>query len=189
VAPEAPDPAPASAPASTRRLGSLLLAGLLLAGGLWAAVGSDLPAAPIAIGQPAPEFRLPALAEGDEVSLEGLRGQVVLLNFWATWCKPCEDEMPAMERLHQALAPEGLALVAISVDDGREKVAAFRDRLGLTFPILLDPSKRVARDYQSLRFPETYLIDREGTLVARYIGPREWDAPEYQDRIRRLLQE
>ena len=169
------------------RLIFLLLAGLLLAGGLWAVVGSDLPAAPIAIGQRAPEFRLPALVEGEEVSLEGLRGQVVLLNFWATWCKPCEDEMPAMERLYQALEPDGFELLAVSVDEEADAVALFQQRLGLSFPVLLDPERRVADAYQSYKFPESWLIDADGVLVARFVGPRDWDSPAYVDRVRSLL--
>ena len=95
--------------------------------------------------------------------------------------------MPAMERLYRALAPEGLELLAISVDESPEAVAEFRARLGLTFPILMDPRKSVATTYQTYRFPETLLVGRDGVVVERYIGPKEWDAPAYVDRIRRLL--
>jgi peroxiredoxin len=145
------------------------------------------PSRPLEAGVSAPAFRLPSLG-GDEVSLDGLRGRAVLLNFWATWCKPCEDEMPAMERLHRRLGADGLALVAVSVDTSPQDVEAFRERLGLSFPILLDPQRRVADAYQAFRFPETWLIDREGVLVARFIGPKDWDEPAYVDRIRSLLE-
>lgn len=160
---------------------------LLALGVLWLLAEGSRPVAPISPGTAAPGFELGRVGDGPPVSLESLRGQVVLLNFWATWCKPCEDEMPAMQRLYEALRDEPFELVAVSVDDGEEEVRRFRDRLGLEFPILHDPDKRVSGRYQSHRFPETYLIDRDGTLVARYIGPREWDAPEYRERIRRLL--
>jgi len=143
---------------------------------------------PIEPGLPAPAFSLPVLGGDASLSLGSLRGKVVLLNFWATWCKPCEDEMPAMETLYQTLVSQDFALIAVSVDDDRGTVEEFTARMGLTFPILLDPEKRVADAYQSYRFPESYLIDREGVLVARYIGPRDWDAPAYVDRIRRLLE-
>lgn len=142
---------------------------------------------PIRAGQPAPVFELPLL-DGGTVSLASLRGRVVLLNFWATWCKPCEDEMPAMQRLHAALAGTGFELVAVSVDASRDDVAKFRDRLTLTFPIALDPGKRVSEAYQSYRFPESYLIDREGRILSRYIGPRDWDADLYVERIRRAIE-
>jgi peroxiredoxin len=161
---------------------ALLLAGLAA----WLLLRDARPAPPLLPGAGAPPFTLPAL-EGGEVSLERLRGRVVLLNFWATWCKPCEDEMPAMQRLHRSLSGRPFELLAISVDAGRDEVAAFRERLGLDFPILLDPRKRVADSYQSFRFPESWLVDAEGRLVERYVGPREWDAPEYRERIVRLL--
>jgi peroxiredoxin len=166
-----------------------LLIGFVLGGGiLWALLTGDATRDPIAPGRPAPSFALPVLGEERSLSLESLRGRVVLLNFWATWCKPCEDEMPAMENLYQELRDRDFELVAISVDDDRRTVEEFTSRMGLNFPVLLDPEKRVSDAYQSYRFPESYLIDREGVLVARYIGPRQWDAPPYVDRIRRLLE-
>lgn len=142
----------------------------------------------LAPGESAPGFELPRLEDGSAMSLADQRGKVVLLNFWATWCKPCEDEMPAMQRLYEGLREEGFELLAISVDDGRAEVEAFQERLGLGFPILLDPEKRVAGRYQSFRFPESWLVDREGELVARFVGPREWDDPMYVARIRALLE-
>lgn len=148
---------------------------------------SEPPADPIRPGQKAPRFDLPLLDGSGNVSLDGLRGRVVLLNFWATWCAPCEAEMPAMQRLHEALANTEFTLVAVSVDAGRAEVEAFQKRLGLGFPIALDPDKRVANAYQSHRFPESYLIDRDGRILSRYIGPRDWDAPVYVERIRRVV--
>ena len=138
-------------------------------------------------GSVAPEFALRQSGTDREVRLSSLHGRVVLLNFWATWCKPCEDEMPAMQRLYTALGPEGLELLAVSVDDSPEVVEEFRKRLALTFPLLLDPDKRVAAIYQTFRFPETLLIDRDGVVLERYVGPKEWDASLYQARLRRLL--
>jgi peroxiredoxin len=150
--------------------------------------GSERQSAPVGEGHAAPDFRLPAL-DGAEQSLSGLRGRVVLLNFWATWCKPCEDEMPAMQRLYGALAGTGFELLAISVDTGDDEVRAFRDRLALRFPILRDPEKQAASAYQTFRFPESWLIGPDGVVVARYVGPREWDAPAYVGRIRKLMAE
>jgi peroxiredoxin len=168
------------------RAGAILLVLLLVAGALWVAFGAERPAPPVGEGQPAPGFTLPVLDDG-ELSLASLRGRVVLLNFWATWCKPCEDEMPAMQRLHDGLAGADFELLAVSVDEGDGKVREFRDRLGLRFPILLDPAKRAAGAYQTFRFPESWLIGRDGVVVARYVGPREWDDPVYVERIRRLI--
>jgi len=162
---------------------TLLVAAIVFAA-LWA---TGPPPEPIRPGQPAPAFTLPLLADGRPAALSDLRGRIVLLNFWATWCKPCEDEMPAMERLYKELAGPGFEMLAVSVDAGRDEVEAFQKRLGVTFPILLDPAKRVSEAYQTYRFPETFLIDREGRILARYIGPRDWDAAVYRDRIRRLV--
>ena len=163
------------------------MAALLAAGAAWA-VWSAEPVPPLLeAGSRAPQFSLPRLGEGAPVDLAALRGRVVLVNFWATWCKPCEDEMPAMESLYRALGRDGFELLAVSVDAGDAEVEAFRDRLGLSFPILRDPDKRVATRYQSLRFPESFLIGPDGVVAARFIGPREWDAPEYETRIRALF--
>ena len=146
--------------------------------------GSTPP--PLGRGSAAPAFDLLGL-EGESLSLSQVTGKVVLINFWATWCKPCEDEMPAMETLYRELRGAGFELVAISVDDDRATVAAFRDRLGLSFPILLDPEQDAAAAYQTFRFPESFLIGRDGIVVERYIGPKEWASPAYVTRVRRLL--
>jgi len=170
----------------SNRLGTLALVLVLVAGALWVVFGSERPAGPVGEGHPAPDFTLPQL-DGDAVSLSSLRGRVVLVNFWASWCKPCEDEMPAMERLHAKLAGSDFELLAVSVDEGDDEVRAFRDRLGLHFPILRDANKSVADSYQTYRFPESWLIDRNGIVVARYIGPRDWDGTVYLERIRKLI--
>lgn len=148
---------------------------------------SEPPADPIRAGQAAPAFELPLLSGDASISLASLRGRVVLLNFWATWCAPCEAEMPAMQRLHTALAGPEFELLAVSVDAGRDEVVQFQQRLALTFPIALDPEKRVSNLYQSYRYPESYLIDRDGRILSRYIGPRDWDSPAYVERIRRVI--
>jgi peroxiredoxin len=160
---------------------------LVAAGAAWALWSAEPVPPPLEAGSPAPEFSLPRLGGGEPVSLRELRGRVVLVNFWATWCKPCEDEMPAMESLYRALQGDDFELLAVSVDAGDEEVEAFRQRLALGFPILRDPDRRVATRYQSLRFPESFLIGPDGVVAARFIGPREWDAPEYEARIRELL--
>jgi cytochrome c biogenesis protein CcmG/thiol:disulfide interchange protein DsbE len=174
-------------------LGAWVLGGcvLLVAAGL-VLIGEDLPKR-LVRGDAAPGFILPLVAgtgpagSGDWVDLEALRGRVVLLNFWATWCEPCEDEMPSMQRLYDRLAPRGFELVAVSVDEDPAAVEAFRERLGLRFPIALDPESEIAKRYQTMGFPESLLIGPEGDVIERYVGPRDWDAPMYSERIARLL--
>ena len=170
------------------RTGSWVL-GAVVAAAVGAALwtGSSVPD-PVGRGSAAPAFALARIPGPGELSLAELRGQVVLLNFWATWCEPCEREMPAMQRLHEKLGPEGLRLVAVSVDDTSDVVDQFRTRFGISFELLWDPEKRVSDDYQAFKYPETLLIGRDGIVVERYIGPREWDSPLYEARLRRLLQ-
>jgi len=153
---------------------------------------SDVGAPPVVRGASAPEFELSRLSdtEGEpasKIALSSLAGRVVLVNFWATWCEPCEREMPAMERLYQALAGEQFELIAVAIDDKEAQVQAFQDRYQLSFPIVLDPSQSVYGAYQTMGVPESLLIDREGRIVERYVGPREWDAVEYVERIRELI--
>ena len=166
-----------------------MIAAFVVGAALFSVLFSPDAPPPIIRGAPAPPFELERLDTGESISMEGLRDRVVLINFWATWCKPCEDEMPAMERLYQALHPEGFELLAISVDDASEPVRAFRDRLALSFPVLMDSDQEVAKRYQAYRFPESLLIDRDGMVIERYIGPREWDSDAYVNRIQRLLRE
>ena len=147
----------------------------------------DVAHDPLVRGQPAPDFEAPRLDGREPVGIADHRGEVVLINFWATWCKPCEDEMPAMQRLNPALRPDGFELLAVSVDKDAPVVAAFRDRMALSFPILLDPDEAVSRLYQTAGYPESLLVDREGIVIERYVGPREWDREAYVARIRALL--
>lgn len=125
----------------------------------------------------APDFAAPDL-RGQAVSLSSLRGKVVVVNVWTTWCPPCRQEMPSMERLAAHFRGRDFQLLAVSQDEGdREKVEAFARELGLTFPVLLDPQRQVGERFGVWGYPETFVIDRNGYVVERVIGPREWDSP------------
>lgn len=147
---------------------------------------------PVEVGTRAPEVRARDL-EGRPVALSELRGEVVLLNVWATWCGPCRDEMPSMERLHRELGPQGLRVVAVSVDGAPGAlapggdVAGFAREMGLTFPIWHDPSGEVQRAYRTTGVPESFVIDRDGVIQKKVIGATEWDDGPHPDLIRRLL--
>jgi peroxiredoxin len=166
------------------------LVGWVLSGAVLAAVlalillGDSSAPAPLGRGAKAPDFTLPKLGDGS-VSLSDLRGRVVLVNFWATWCKPCEEEMPSMEQLYRRLQPRGFEMVAISVDDTTDPIDEFVERMSITFPIALDPGQKTARLYQTTGFPESLLVDRNGVVVERYVGPRDWSI--YRERIERLM--
>ncbi|MCB9136642.1 MAG: redoxin domain-containing protein [Anaerolineales bacterium] len=119
-------------------------------------------------GKPAPDFTLENL-DGEQVSLADLRGKVVLLNFWATWCGPCRIEMPTLQSRHEKY-PEQLALIAIDFDEPKENVAAFVKELGLTFPVLLDPGANIQDAYRVRGYPTSVFLDQEGVVQFVHIG-------------------
>ena len=135
----------------------------------------------------APDFAVPDLA-GQAVRLSAFRGQVVLLNIWTTWCPPCREEMPSMERLAAHFRGRDFQLLAVSQDEGdKEKVEAFARDLKLSFPVLLDPQRQVGERYGVWGYPETFVIDRNGYVAERVIGPRTWDSPESIAAIEALI--
>lgn len=169
----------------------LTLGNLVLFLALWWAAPTLLPHLGALVGvrsgpEAAPSYAYVSLT-GDTLSSEQLRGQVVLVNFWATWCEPCEREMPAMERLWERLPRDAFELVAVSIDDDDAKVVDFVKRYALRFPVVMDRGKQVSVRYQTTGVPESILVDREGHVVERYVGPRDWDAPEYVARIEALI--
>lgn len=133
----------------------------------------------VAVGRPAPAYRGITL-DGDSTSLDAARGDVVLLNIWATWCEPCKRELPVLEQLHQHRAPDGLRLIGVSVDaQGEENaVRSFATEYGLSYPIWLDPSERVTATFLAVGVPASYLIARDGTLLWRHVGPIRENDPE-----------
>jgi peroxiredoxin len=138
-------------------------------------------------GVSAPNFELPTLA-GERVSLANLRGRIVVVNFWATWCPPCVDEMPSLERLHRALGREGLVVLGVSADEDEAALRAFVAKAGITFPILRDPGGRSAAAlYRTTGYPETFVVDAKGVLHESFVGPAEWSSPGAIDHFRDLL--
>ena len=143
---------------------------------------------PVSVGTKAPAFRAIDLATGDSVTLERYRGQVVLLNIWATWCEPCKVEMPAMQRLQQALGPRGLKIVAVSIDvQDPQAVKNFQREYGLTFTVLQDRTRAIEGIYQTTGVPESFVLNRDGLIVKKVVGPAEWDSQAMVDLMKRLL--
>jgi len=126
---------------------------------------SDIPE----VGAIAPEFTLLDLS-GVEVQLSDYRGKVLLLNFWATWCPPCQQEIPMFIEVYEELKDEDFVILAVSIGEGKEKVSGFVSEKGMTFPVLLDSSKDVARRYLVRAIPTSVVVDRDGVVQRIVIG-------------------
>jgi len=127
-------------------------------------------------GKQAPDFTLPSLA-GGEITLSDYRGKLVFLNIWATWCAPCREEMPSMQKLYKKFADRKFVMLTVSIDENRADIPPFVEELGLTFPIALDTQSRVAQLYGLTGVPETFLISPAGKVLHHIVGPSDWFEP------------
>ncbi len=140
-------------------------------------------------GDRAPEFRLSSL-DGKSVSLSDFRGKVVMVHFWATWCPPCVEEIPTIEKLYRGLVGNDFAILAVSVDErGADAVRPFMEKNKLSLPVLLDPGHETASRYGTFKFPETYVLDRNGIVRYKVIGAMDWTAPDNMNAIRGLVEQ
>jgi len=137
---------------------------------------------------PTPDFTLPDPA-GKKVSLKDFRGKLVMLNFWASWCAPCREEMPTMERLYQEFKKKGFVILAVDVKDNRKDALAFIKELKLTYPVVFDPDGQVGLLYGAWGLPATYLIGPTGEGLARMWGPADWYSPGARQLIKVLVEE
>lgn len=160
-----------------------LIVGLVLV--LTACGGERSTPGPVTIGHPAPAYRATTL-EGDSVSLADLRGNVVLLNVWATWCHPCREEVPFLQDVHERYADEGLELIGVSVDAAGEEatIRDFAQRYGMTYPVWRDPGERVSSTFLIIGVPASFIVARDGTLLWRKTGP----VSESDTAFRRILE-
>jgi peroxiredoxin len=152
------------------------------------ATNSEPSEAPVAAGSQAANFKLEKL-DGTTVSLQSLRGKVVFLNVWATWCEPCRQEMPSMETLYDDFkSNKDFVMLAVSQDTkGRAVVAPYVAKNGYRFTILLDPENKIGETYDVSGVPETFIIDRKGQIVAHHMGAFDWSRPDVKDALQQLL--
>ena len=139
-------------------------------------------------GGPAPSFTLAALT-GQQAALSQYKGQVVMVNFWATWCGPCQQEMPLLDQMYKKYKPAGFTLIGVNVDKEAPAVKELMARKPVSFPVLLDPANQVSKAYHVDEMPSSVLIDRKGEIRYIHRGYRPGDENEYQDRIRQLIRE
>ncbi|TMH09817.1 MAG: TlpA family protein disulfide reductase [Betaproteobacteria bacterium] len=159
---------------------------LVLAAAL--AMGATLESGAVAPATAAPDFTLRTMG-GPNLRLQEQRGRVVLINFWATWCGPCRQEMPHLNRLYEKYRASGFVLLGVNVDDDKRNAVDVAAKLGLKFPVLLDTDKKVSRLYELSTMPSTVLIDRDGRVRAIHRGYQSGVEDQYDKQIRDLLKE
>jgi cytochrome c biogenesis protein CcmG/thiol:disulfide interchange protein DsbE len=169
---------------SKTNLLKLLVLATIVAGAIFFALRSRQPAPP-QVGEAAPDFTLPTLT-GQSISLRDYRRSVVVVNFWATWCPPCVEEMPSLNEFAERGRGLGVTVIGVSVDQDRAALEQFVAHARLSFPIARDPEQAVAARYGTFKFPESYVIDSEGRIARRIIGALDWRDPEIISFLSRL---
>jgi cytochrome c biogenesis protein CcmG, thiol:disulfide interchange protein DsbE len=166
--------APSLAPAGAARTSTARTAHRMVIVAITTLVGCTPSAerGSVRVGAPAPPYQAMSLT-GDSVSLESLRGKVVMLNIWATWCAPCRDEIPVLQALHEQYGRDGLEIVGVSINARGEegRIGEYARSIGMTYGIWHDPDDRISNLYRAIGVPASYLIDRDGVLRWRRIGP------------------
>lgn len=146
----------------------------------------------IGLGSEAPNFTAVTVDSAPRLkSLADYRGQVVMVNVWATWCLPCRVEMPSIEALHRDYAPKGFKVLAVSIDDPGHAatIRAFVEQYKLTFEVLHDPDKKIVEQYDILGYPETFIVGRDGLIRKKLLSATDWNSPEHRALVERLLAE
>jgi len=160
-----------------------LVVALLLVACL-AAAGCYTGSRPPRVGSAAKDF---SVQDSDrKVSLDQFRGQVVVLNFWATWCPPCVEELPSMMNMQDRMRGRGVVVLGVSIDVDQDAYHRFLKRRGVNFLTVRDPDQKVAAMYGTSGWPETYIIDRQGVMRRKFVGPVDWNSPEVLQFLSRL---
>lgn len=135
------------------------------------------------------EIDFPMTIAGKASRLSDMRGKVVVLNFWATWCPPCVEEAPSLKELQQRIQSRGGVVLGVSVDDDQQAYENFLRSFAINFPTYRDASKKIAADYGTRMYPETYVIDRQGRIDRKIIGPQDWSDPQLTAYLNSVLNE
>lgn len=160
---------------------------LALALSLFALVAMPALALAVDVGEPPPEINLPELTSGKKISLAALRGKVVVVDFWASWCAPCKEEMPVLESLYKRFKDSGLVVVGVSVDNEAANAKKFLSSVKVSFPIVHDAGHTVADKFKPPRMPTSYVIDKAGKIRFVHAGFRKEDGKKLEEEIAKLL--
>jgi thiol-disulfide isomerase/thioredoxin len=144
---------------------------------------------PVFVGSKVPDFHAKELGSPKVKTLADYKGQVMLLNIWATWCEPCRLEIPSLQRLQEAYGPKGLKIVAVSIDDyvPEDSIQRYLKNFGVTFEVLHDPSHAIERVFQTTGYPETFVVGPDGTIRKKIIGPDDWSSLGNRALVAQLL--
>lgn len=137
-------------------------------------------------GDKAPSFQI-TTDKGTKISRSDFGGKILIVNFWATWCPPCVDEMPSLQAMAQQLAPKGVVVLGVSVDKNEASYKRFLQQARVQFETARDPQANISSEYGTFKYPETYIINREGKVLQKHVGPRDWMDPELLKSIESLL--
>lgn len=162
-----------------------LLIGLLLAA-ISVVIVDSFNEKVVTVGDTAPSFAI-TTDSGRQVTRSGFGGKLLVLNFWATWCPPCIQEMPSLDQFQKQLAGSGVVVLGVSVDKSDKAYRAFLDKARVSFQTARDPEANISAEYGTFKYPETYVIDSKGKVVQKHIGPKDWSDPRLLSEIRSLL--
>lgn len=165
----------------SRALPVCLLAGCI-------ALLAPLAAGAVEEGKPAPDFTLKSLT-GSNLKLSEMTGNVVLINFWASWCGPCREEMPLLNALHNKYAPLGFSVLGVNVEENADAARGFLKGFPVDFPVLLDNSNQVSKQYQVIAMPTTVVVDRDGKIRFLHQGYKSGDEEKYRQMVKTLVRE
>jgi peroxiredoxin len=140
----------------------------------------------IEAGDKAPEFAI-TTDSGRKITHEDFGGKLLVLNFWATWCPPCVEEMPSLNDFARSMQPQGVVVLGVSIDRNEKAYRSFLARNQLALQVARDPEEAISSSYGTFKWPETYVINTQGTVVQKYVGPRDWNDPQIVNSIRALL--
>lgn len=164
----------------------LQIAAVAVLAGLCWVVGTNLQERVVDVGDKAPNFKI-TTDTGKSITRAEFGGKLLVLNFWATWCPPCVDEFPSLSAMAQEMKSKNIVVLGVSVDKNQQSYRQFLQRMSPGFETTMDAEASISADYGTFKYPETYVIDSEGKVRMKFVGPRDWSDPQIKQQIESLL--